>query len=118
MRVANGIQLARRIALTVSPVLADLRLIHQTIRARPPSRPFPPVFLQHDRTLNSTAGQAATAVSRPTPPPSNQIGLPPKAEHAVISTFDLFSIGIGPSSSHTVGPMRSVHRNFPHLLKL
>src|ERR1700742_1937449 len=23
-------------------------------------------------------------------------------EHAVISTFDLFSIGIGPSSSHTV----------------
>ncbi|KAI0137046.1 serine dehydratase [Xylariales sp. AK1849] len=27
-------------------------------------------------------------------------------EHAVISTFDLFSIGIGPSSSHTVGPMR------------
>lgn len=32
--------------------------------------------------------------------------LPPK-EHAVISTFDLFSIGIGPSSSHTVGPMRA-----------
>lgn len=29
-----------------------------------------------------------------------------RAEHAVISTFDLFSIGVGPSSSHTVGPMR------------
>ncbi|KAK2031677.1 L-serine ammonia-lyase [Colletotrichum zoysiae] len=28
-------------------------------------------------------------------------------EHAVISTFDLFSICIGPSSSHTVGPMRA-----------
>jgi L-serine deaminase len=28
-------------------------------------------------------------------------------EHAVISTFDLFSIGLGPSSSHTVGPMRA-----------
>ena len=28
-------------------------------------------------------------------------------EHALISTFDLFSIGIGPSSSHTVGPMRA-----------
>ncbi|KAI0148353.1 L-serine ammonia-lyase [Xylariaceae sp. FL1272] len=28
-------------------------------------------------------------------------------EHAVISTFDLFSVGIGPSSSHTVGPMRA-----------
>eukprot|EP01084_Bolivina_argentea_P101451 181881_1 len=27
--------------------------------------------------------------------------------HAVISTFDMFSIGIGPSSSHTVGPMRA-----------
>ncbi|CEH13061.1 L-SERINE DEHYDRATASE 1-RELATED [Ceraceosorus bombacis] len=28
-------------------------------------------------------------------------------EHAVISVFDLFSIGIGPSSSHTLGPMRA-----------
>ena len=27
-----------------------------------------------------------------------------------ISTFDLFSIGIGPSSSHTVGPMRAAKR--------
>ena len=25
----------------------------------------------------------------------------------VISVFDLFSVGIGPSSSHTVGPMRA-----------
>ncbi|WP_326490442.1 serine dehydratase beta chain, partial [Aeromonas media] len=25
----------------------------------------------------------------------------------MISVFDLFSIGIGPSSSHTVGPMRA-----------
>ncbi|KIJ55344.1 hypothetical protein M422DRAFT_219989 [Sphaerobolus stellatus SS14] len=32
---------------------------------------------------------------------------PPRPEHAVISTFDLFSIGVGPSSSHTVGPMRA-----------
>ncbi|NHA66954.1 serine dehydratase beta chain, partial [Phycicoccus flavus] len=24
-----------------------------------------------------------------------------------ISSFDLFSVGIGPSSSHTVGPMRA-----------
>ena len=28
-------------------------------------------------------------------------------QHAVVSVFDLFSIGIGPSSSHTVGPMRA-----------
>ncbi|PVV01029.1 hypothetical protein BB560_004569 [Smittium megazygosporum] len=30
-----------------------------------------------------------------------------ETHHAVVSTFDLFSIGIGPSSSHTVGPMRA-----------
>ncbi|KAL6300038.1 L-serine ammonia-lyase [Sparassis latifolia] len=30
-----------------------------------------------------------------------------RSEHAVISAFDLFSIGVGPSSSHTVGPMRA-----------
>ena len=27
-----------------------------------------------------------------------------------VSTFDLFKIGIGPSSSHTVGPMRAAAR--------
>lgn len=32
---------------------------------------------------------------------------PPDVQHAVISAFDLFSIGVGPSSSHTVGPMRA-----------
>ena len=30
-----------------------------------------------------------------------------ESAHDMISTFDLFSIGIGPSSSHTVGPMRA-----------
>jgi L-serine dehydratase len=34
----------------------------------------------------------------------------------VVSVFDLFSIGIGPSSSHTVGPMRAANR-FAHLLE-
>lgn len=33
-----------------------------------------------------------------------------------ISIFDLFSIGIGPSSSHTVGPMKAAHE-FSHSLK-
>ncbi|KAK0446636.1 serine dehydratase alpha chain-domain-containing protein [Armillaria borealis] len=33
--------------------------------------------------------------------------IPQHPEHAVISAFDLFSIGVGPSSSHTVGPMRA-----------
>ena len=27
-----------------------------------------------------------------------------------VSVFDLFKIGIGPSSSHTVGPMRAAYR--------
>ena len=26
-----------------------------------------------------------------------------------LSVFDLFSVGMGPSSSHTVGPMRAAH---------
>ncbi|MCF7853115.1 MAG: L-serine ammonia-lyase [Simkaniaceae bacterium] len=34
----------------------------------------------------------------------------------VVSIFDLFSIGIGPSSSHTVGPMRAARR-FVELLE-
>ena len=29
---------------------------------------------------------------------------------AYVSALDLFSIGIGPSSSHTVGPMRAAAR--------
>src|SRR6478735_10995414 len=28
---------------------------------------------------------------------------------AYVSAFELFSIGVGPSSSHTVGPMRAAH---------
>ena len=34
-----------------------------------------------------------------------------------ISTFDLFSIGVGPSSSHTVGPMRAALRFVQRLLE-
>jgi L-serine dehydratase len=33
----------------------------------------------------------------------------------MISVFDMFSIGIGPSSSHTVGPMRAAKRFVEHL---
>ncbi|WP_028935293.1 L-serine ammonia-lyase [Pseudonocardia spinosispora] len=32
-----------------------------------------------------------------------------------ISVFDLFKVGIGPSSSHTVGPMRAAHSFVTHL---
>ena len=31
-------------------------------------------------------------------------------ERVHISVFDIFKIGIGPSSSHTVGPMRAAKR--------
>src|SRR5690554_383415 len=34
-----------------------------------------------------------------------------------VSTFDLFKIGIGPSSSHTVGPMRAAARFVSHRLE-
>lgn len=40
------------------------------------------------------------------PPSKRAENAKPREGHAVISTFDLFSIGVGPSSSHTVGPMR------------
>src|SRR3546814_3369036 len=33
-----------------------------------------------------------------------------------VSTFDLYKIGIGPSSSHTVGPMRAAARFVEHWL--
>jgi L-serine dehydratase len=35
----------------------------------------------------------------------------------MISVFDMFSVGIGPSSSHTVGPMRAAH-SFVQQLKM
>jgi L-serine dehydratase len=37
------------------------------------------------------------------------------ASHQMISTFDLFKIGIGPSSSHTMGPMIAAHRFRSHV---
>ncbi|KAI8615055.1 serine dehydratase alpha chain-domain-containing protein [Chytriomyces sp. MP71] len=56
----------------------------------------------------STFKPPSTATSLPTPSSSPS----PTASggddtHAVVSIFDMFSIGVGPSSSHTVGPMRA-----------
>ncbi|KAF9090843.1 hypothetical protein BGX27_002139 [Mortierella sp. AM989] len=50
-----------------------------------------------------------TPVPNPVAPEHDTRPAHPEEEtkHAVVSTFDLFSIGIGPSSSHTVGPMRA-----------
>ena len=36
---------------------------------------------------------------------------------AYVSALDLFSIGIGPSSSHTVGPMRAAGSFADHLVE-
>src|SRR6188508_1381000 len=35
-----------------------------------------------------------------------------------VSVFDIFKIGIGPSSSHTVGPMRAAARFAQHLAEI
>src|SRR6478609_183047 len=44
----------------------------------------------------------------PAPPrPDNGVRRNQQGVPVAISVFDLFSIGIGPSSSHTVGPMRA-----------
>ncbi|KAG9003556.1 hypothetical protein FRB93_010974 [Tulasnella sp. JGI-2019a] len=53
----------------------------------------------HSRTISSNTRRTAHA--------GGATRRPPAKEHAVISAFDLFSIGVGPSSSHTVGPMRA-----------
>ncbi|KAJ7763698.1 serine dehydratase alpha chain-domain-containing protein [Mycena olivaceomarginata] len=50
---------------------------------------------------------ARSALMRVLPRLCRPLSTTPPDAHAVISTFDLFSIGVGPSSSHTVGPMRA-----------
>ncbi|OBZ66515.1 L-serine dehydratase 2 [Grifola frondosa] len=59
---------------------------------------------------NSTADQIEEGLHPDAIPAAelDTVGLSEQhSEHAVISAFDLFSIGVGPSSSHTVGPMRA-----------
>ncbi|KAF9979152.1 hypothetical protein BGZ73_005320 [Actinomortierella ambigua] len=63
--------------------------------------------------FSSSARCADPAVTSPVPATvadeatTKNIQPEEETKHAVVSTFDLFSIGIGPSSSHTVGPMRA-----------
>jgi hypothetical protein len=59
------------------------------------NRPVSPFV--HSRHAFSTQDSNSRGIEdQPTPEDR------PRPEHAVISTFDLFSIGVGPSSSHTV----------------
>ncbi|KAF9870453.1 hypothetical protein CkaCkLH20_12120 [Colletotrichum karsti] len=71
--------------------------------AADPWRSSASLGIQSRRLLSSTTGRRNAAEDE------EETGSYSEAdhEHAVISTFDLFSIGIGPSSSHTVGPMRA-----------
>ena len=50
---------------------------------------------------------------KPNPPDTKvepPVEIPPIDDYHFISLFDLFKIGIGPSSSHTVGPMIAARR--------
>src|SRR4051794_39836844 len=65
------------------------------------------MFAAHLLPMSPPAGCLA---STPTPPQRrNVVGDVTSWEvvTVAISVFDLFSVGIGPSSSHTVGPMRA-----------
>jgi Serine dehydratase beta chain len=62
-----------------------------------------PVRLPYHHYGSSRTFTTATSSSDSNTPATSEAPI----MHAVVSTFDLFSIGIGPSSSHTVGPMRA-----------
>ncbi|KAG2011473.1 L-serine dehydratase [Coprinopsis cinerea AmutBmut pab1-1] len=72
------------------------------------TRSPPPGLLQRPRQHHQIRRNAQLAAIQPDQVPIDSAPEPRQLpEHAVISTFDLFSIGVGPSSSHTVGPMRA-----------
>ncbi|RUS29470.1 hypothetical protein BC938DRAFT_480624 [Jimgerdemannia flammicorona] len=77
-------------------------------------RPFTAFVNSSFSTLACRRQSEATSALYPSPPvqeppqgSSSSSVLREEDHHAVVSAFDLFSIGIGPSSSHTVGPMRA-----------
>ncbi|GAA5977814.1 hypothetical protein JCM11641_006081 [Rhodosporidiobolus odoratus] len=80
---------------------AHLLPISQTAFSRAP-RPIVPSLSRLSRPSSTLADFEPVPFS-----PTEAASALPRAEHAVISAFDLFSIGVGPSSSHTVGPMRA-----------
>ncbi|KAG8776993.1 hypothetical protein FRC12_000591 [Ceratobasidium sp. 428] len=81
-------------------------LSFQTFRAVPRLTPLPiyttrkaPNQLRFNSSFSSSRHEESLG--------DNDAPTESRKEHAVISTFDLFSVGVGPSSSHTVGPMRA-----------
>ncbi|GAA5989470.1 hypothetical protein JCM10908_000488 [Rhodotorula pacifica] len=90
-------------------ILAPRLVAPQRYRRLEP--PHPVRRLDARRTYSvqvfSEAVEDLAEQDRGEPASSEPADILPRAEHAVISAFDLFSIGVGPSSSHTVGPMRA-----------
>lgn len=83
---------------------------HEHRRRLTTARPLGTGTCQQQRRLSAASASAEAEPQRSAAADDkHQAGTYSEAdhEHAVISAFDLFSIGIGPSSSHTVGPMRA-----------
>src|SRR4051794_16144166 len=63
---------------------------------------------------STTSGRHSSRTPKATPSASSRsrghdCGAYAESVSAYVSAFELFSIGVGPSSSHTVGPMRAAH---------
>lgn len=66
------------------------------------SRDFDNFFLPARRPLGQRAGHTDSVIS--------VVSVVMQTGRVSVSVFDLLSVGIGPSSSHTVGPMRAARR--------
>ncbi|KAG9097046.1 hypothetical protein FS749_007139 [Ceratobasidium sp. UAMH 11750] len=66
-----------------------------------------PIHASHKAPSQLRFNSSFSSGHREGPTGENDAPVESRKEHAVISTFDLFSVGVGPSSSHTVGPMRA-----------
>ncbi|KAJ1548686.1 hypothetical protein HK405_000648 [Cladochytrium tenue] len=100
---AARISSARVMVGAPAPPVADRRTATLAVGA-PLVAPVPTTW-QHRRRMSTFVPPAPAATGRN----GDEADVASQADdlHAVVSVFDLFSIGVGPSSSHTVGPMRA-----------
>ncbi|KAI9499705.1 L-serine ammonia-lyase [Zychaea mexicana] len=98
------------LAFTRSNVVASMaRRAAAAAAAKPLPRLPPPShrrIILHSRPLVRLYSTSTSEAAQPQED-AMMADQPEQDHHAVVSTFDLFSIGVGPSSSHTVGPMRA-----------
>ncbi|KAK9675110.1 hypothetical protein K7432_016640, partial [Basidiobolus ranarum] len=90
----NTVKPGLRIAPMKTPTLRGAKLqplLHSVVKPKP-------LHLFQSRLFTTEVGTVKE---------SQAIQESSDTRHAVVSTFDMFSIGVGPSSSHTVGPMRA-----------